>query len=74
MRQPVEDYERIAVGVAKACDLLDVSAHYVISAHQRGELIARKCGNRKLIAYRDLLAWFESLPIAPPKRRKADAR
>jgi len=50
------------LGYAEAAEIAGVSVRKIRYLVASGELVARRCGSRVLIAERDLEEWLDSLP------------
>lgn len=55
---------KISLPIEDAAAAVGMSRRYLDNAISRGDLLARKAGNKTLIGVKDLEAWFEALPVA----------
>ncbi|OBK09594.1 hypothetical protein A5637_29195 [Mycolicibacterium fortuitum] len=51
------------MGYKEAAEIAGVSIRKMRYLVESGEILARRCGSRVLIAERDLEAWLDSLPL-----------
>lgn len=51
------------MGYKEAAEMAGVSLRKMRYLVESGEILARRCGSRVLIAERDLEAWLDSLPL-----------
>lgn len=51
------------MGYREAAEIAGVSVRKMRYLVESGEILARRCGSRVLIAERDLEAWLDALPL-----------
>lgn len=53
----------VSLSLDNAAKAADMSRRYLQDAIARGDLVARKAGNKTLVDIEDLRAWVRSLPV-----------
>lgn len=66
MKTPTARPDPIAVDVRTACEILSLSDSRVRDLLNAGAIESRYEGRKRLVSYRSLAAYFESLPLDPP--------
>ncbi|ABK67363.1 helix-turn-helix domain-containing protein [Mycobacterium avium] len=61
------------MGYKEAAEIAGVSIRKMRYLVESGEILARRCGSRVLIAERDLEAWLDSLPLVVDTGAEAEA-